>query len=90
MMSLQVYFIAAVLALVQLLIYSKGQHNNNLFPNIIEDFYERKYYDSLKINSRSDIIAVKCPYVGYLHNSDNEKFISNMSANTLYEPKSYA
>uniref|UniRef100_A0A0K0FSG8 Ephrin RBD domain-containing protein n=1 Tax=Strongyloides venezuelensis TaxID=75913 RepID=A0A0K0FSG8_STRVS len=61
MIFLQLYFVTAALALVQLSIYSQGTSHNHLFPDINGDIHFNEYQYSLEIISRSDIFAINCP-----------------------------
>uniref|UniRef100_A0A0K0EVY8 Ig-like domain-containing protein n=1 Tax=Strongyloides venezuelensis TaxID=75913 RepID=A0A0K0EVY8_STRVS len=72
------YFIVAALGLVQLSIYSQGSIHKHLFTDILKDLRTFSFPYDIEINSRSDIVAVKCPFKGYHHNSKEDKFYVNI------------
>uniref|UniRef100_A0A0N5CCN6 Ephrin RBD domain-containing protein n=1 Tax=Strongyloides papillosus TaxID=174720 RepID=A0A0N5CCN6_STREA len=79
------YFVAAVLALVELSIYSQGTTHEHLFPDIPKNLETGTFPYDITIYSRSDVVAVKCPISGYHHNSELSNFYQSFEYR-LYEP----
>uniref|UniRef100_A0A0N5BQB3 CUB domain-containing protein n=1 Tax=Strongyloides papillosus TaxID=174720 RepID=A0A0N5BQB3_STREA len=80
------YFIAVVLALVELSIYSHGHTHRYLFPGISRNPKDYESPHGLTIYSRSDTIALKCPYEGYQHYTDEDTFHDFESHEMLFKP----
>uniref|UniRef100_A0A0N5BI62 Ig-like domain-containing protein n=1 Tax=Strongyloides papillosus TaxID=174720 RepID=A0A0N5BI62_STREA len=80
------YFIVTVLALVELSIYSQGTTHEHFFPDIPKNLETDTFPYDIKIYSRSDVVAVKCPIRGYHHNSEVSYLYQNWDY-ILYEPQ---
>uniref|UniRef100_A0A0N5BQ96 Ig-like domain-containing protein n=1 Tax=Strongyloides papillosus TaxID=174720 RepID=A0A0N5BQ96_STREA len=82
------YSIAAALAVAQLAIYCKEITHMRLFPNMTLTPDGNKIFGDFYVNSRSDIVIVKCPHEDYRSLYEWDNLLTNIGANTLYEPKS--